>query len=147
MLSFDMILQALLGILGAILGSWLIAKLAKWVPAAVGAKGQEQLLKEHKVTIRVANLLAIAGMVIGVLCYALGWLSRNDWRGAGLGVGLMSFLPVAYMIIANAPRGTEAIKECMVTFAITQHMPIVLLFPLMTLMIIAGMAAAASLLL
>jgi hypothetical protein len=143
--SFDTIRPVLSGIIGAIIAGWLVNKMARWVPAKVGTKGRKRLLQEHKSTIRVANGLALLGIGIGILCYWSGWLSRNDWRGAGLGAGLMSILPVGYMVITNAARGAEAIKECLVSYAIAQKTPVALLFGLMGFLIVAGIVSAVSL--
>jgi hypothetical protein len=144
-MSFDTIRPILSGIIGAVIAGWLVTKWARWVPVKVGAKARERLLKEYRVTIRVANALAVAGLCIGLVCYWSGWLSKHDWRGLGLGAGLMSFLPIGFMVAANAPRGREAIKECLVTYAISQKTPTGLLFVLMVLMIIAGIVSAVSL--
>jgi len=59
----------------------------------------------------------------------------------------MSFLPISYMAAANVRRGPEAIKECLITFAISQKTPIGVLFPVMAIFIIAGFVSAISLLL
>ena len=144
-MSLDTIRPIVSGIIGAVIAGWLFTKWARWVPVKVGAKGRERLLNEHRRTIRVANALAFSGILIGLLCYWSGWLSRNDWRGLGLGAGLMALLPIAYMAVTCAARGPEAIKECLVTYAISQKTPTGLLFGLMALMIMAGVVSAVSL--
>ena len=144
-MSFNTIRPIFSGILGAIIAGWLFTKWAKWVPATVGAKGREQLLKEHKATIRTANVLSLSGLCAGLLCYWSGWLGDHDWRGAGLGAGLMALLPILCLVGANVAQGAGAIKECMVTYAIAQKTPTVLLFTVMALLIFAGVLSAVSL--
>jgi hypothetical protein len=144
-MSFNTIRPILSGILGAIIVGWLFTKWAKWVPATVGGKGREQLLKEHKGTLRVANAFSLSGLCVGLLCYWSDWLGDHDWRGAGLGAGLTALLPILCMVVANAARGPLAIKECMVPYAIAQKTPIALLFTLMALLILGGVLSAVSL--
>jgi len=55
-------------------------------------------------------------------------MGDHDWRGLGIGFGLMSFLPVAYIAAANISHGTERIKEAMVAFVIDQKTPTKVLF-------------------
>jgi hypothetical protein len=133
------------GIAGAFIASWLATKWSRWIPLKVGTKGRVELLKKHKTTIRIAKVLAFVGGCSGLLCYYNGWMSDQDWRGLGVGFGLMSFLPLGYIVAANAMRGTEAIKECMVTYAISQKTPTGLLIALMALFLVAGLVSVVSL--
>ncbi|MBL9170845.1 MAG: hypothetical protein JNN07_24145 [Verrucomicrobiales bacterium] len=144
-MSFDTIRPILSEIIGALVAGWLVTKWARWVTAGVGRKGRERLLEEHRRSIRVANVLSFSGLLVALVCYWGGWLSRHDWRGLGLGAGLMAFLPIAYITAACASRGTETIKECLVAYAIHQKTPTVLLFAVMALLIIGGVISAFSL--
>jgi hypothetical protein len=145
-MSFETIRPILSGIAGALLAGWLTTKWARWVSVGVGRKGRERLLQEHKVTIRVANVLSFTGFLAALLCYWTGWLSDHDWRGLGLGAGLMAFLPIAFITVVFASRGPEMIKECLVTYAVSQKIPTVWFFTTLALLIIGGVISAFSLL-
>ena len=72
---------------------------------------------------------------------------REIWLGLGLGLGLMSFLSLGYVVAGNVSRGREAIKEGLITYAISQKTPMSVLFPMMAIFILAGIVSAVSLLL
>lgn len=145
-MNFDTLRPILSGLIGATVAAWLVTKWARWVPQKVGQKGREQLLNEHKTAIRLANVLGFSGMLLGLGCYLSGWLPDNDWRGAGLGVGLWSVLSVGSLAATSVARGSEAVKESLVAYAISQQTPAWVLFGLLGLFFIAGVMAAMSLL-
>lgn len=138
-------------ILSAIVASlvfhWQVKHWSRWIPAKVGEKGKKQLLQENKGTIGIAKALSIAGFLIGCLFYATGRMGNHDWRGLGVGVGLASFLPVSYIVVANIMHGTERIKEAMVAFVIDQKTPPKVLFIFMGICFIGGVASGVSLVL
>src|ERR1035437_985844 len=144
-MSFDTIRPILSAMIGIAIAGWLKTKWDRWVPAKVGEKGRDVLLKEHRVTLRIANALSFSGLCIGLLCYRSGWLHDRDWRGLGIGAGLMCFLPIGYIVVVHAGRGAESIKECLVTYAISQKAPMGLLYVVMSLLFIAGLVSAVSL--
>jgi len=133
------------GIIGAAIFVWLAKKWSKRIPKNTSGKGRERLLAEHKITIHIANGLALLGLISGLVTYLSGWLNKHDWRGLGLGLGLMSILPLTYITVVNAMRGIPAIKQCMVAYAISQKTPVIVLFTIMALCGIAGIVSAISL--
>jgi hypothetical protein len=144
-MSFETIRPFLSGIIGALIAGWLTTRWARWVSVSVGGKGREQLLQEHKVTLRVANVLSLSGLLAALPCYWSGWLSDHDWRGLGLGAGLMALLPIGFITLVSASRGSERIKECLVTYAISQKIPTAWFFAAMALLIVGGVISAFSL--
>jgi hypothetical protein len=90
---------------------WQVKKWAHRIPQRVGKKGRARLLREHQTELQIAKALSIAGICTPILCIKIGWLSNHDWRGLGIGVGLMCLLPLGYIVAANVLRGSEAIKE------------------------------------
>jgi hypothetical protein len=108
--------------------------------------GLSEKYERHKITLRFANLLTLFGILIGLFTYWSGWLARNDWRGIGVGAGLMVFLPCVYIVAANAARGTEGIKEGLSLFAASQNTPTSLFYSLLALLFLAGALAGVSLL-
>jgi len=127
------------------IAGWLTTKWARWVSVGVGRKGRDHLLQEHKVILRVANVLSLSGLLFTLPCYWSGWLSDHDWRGLGLGAGLMAFLPIGYITFVSASRGPDMIKECLVTYAISQKIPTAWFFAAMALLIVSGVISAFSL--
>jgi hypothetical protein len=134
-------------IVGSIVFHWQVKQWSRWIPTKVGEKGKKQLLDENKITIRTAKTLSVAGVFIGLLFYSSHWLSDNDWRGLGVGIGLASFLPIAYIVGANIMHGTEKVKEAMVAFVIDQKTPRMVLFIFMGICFVAGVLSSVSLLL
>jgi hypothetical protein len=126
---------------------WLVKKWSRWIPVKVGKKGRAKLLKEHEITIRTSKQLTAAGVCILLVCYQRGWLNDHDWRGLGLVLGLGGIVPIGCIVSANVARGVEAIKECMVAFAISERTPPSLLIGVTALCGMAGVVSAISLLL
>ena len=81
-MSFSEIRPLLSAMIGIAIAGWLKVKWARRVPARVGTKGREQLLKEHRRSIWVANLLAFVGLFSGLLSFKSGWLNASDCKNA-----------------------------------------------------------------
>ncbi len=139
------ILPVLSAIAGTAIAWWLKTRWAKWVPVHFGGKDRRELLEQHSSSIRVAHWLTVLGFLAGALPYLTGSLSKYDWRGLGVAVGLGCFLPMAYFAAANARGGVEAIKEALIAYAIWQKTPPRLLFPVMALLFLAGVLSAVAL--
>ncbi|HEX3797632.1 MAG TPA: hypothetical protein VH413_02930 [Verrucomicrobiae bacterium] len=126
---------------------WQVKRWAPSIPKKVGKKRKKQLLEENKNALRVAKTLSLAGFLVGYFLYALGWMGDHDWRGLGIGAGLAALLPVSYLAAANAKHGTQRIGEAMVALAIDQKTPAKVLFVLIGLCLIGGVASAIGLVL
>jgi hypothetical protein len=126
---------------------WQIKKWSRWIPTKVGQKGREQLLHEHKATIRTSKFLTLGGFCVILLLYKRQWFSEHDLRGLGLALGLMGISPIACIVIGNRTHGSEAIKEGLVAFAISESTPTRVLFAFMALCITVGAVSLVSLLL
>jgi hypothetical protein len=137
-------------ILSAIIASlvfrWQVKHWTRWIPTKVGEKGKKQLIEENKNANRIAKAFGLLGISAGSLFYINHWISDYDWRGLGIGAGLMAFLPIAYILMANIMHGTERIKEAMVAFVIDQKTPTKVLFFFMGLCFVGGVVSAVSLL-
>ena len=118
------------------------------MPSKCGPKGKDQLLKEYKNTNRIAKTFGLLGISTMLLCYRQNhWMTGRDWRGIGLALGLMAFLPAAYIVAANARHGTERVKEALVAFVIDQKTPPKVLFVFIGICFVLGVTCAISLLL
>lgn len=87
-------------IIASLIFNWQARHWVRQIPSKYGKKEKDQLLKEYKNTNRIAKVLGLAGFFTGVLFYKGHWMT-DDWRGIGIGIGLMAFLPVAYVVAAN----------------------------------------------
>jgi hypothetical protein len=123
-MDFDTIRPLVSGLIGATIAGWLAVKLAGRLPYAKNATKQRALLDEERLTIRYANLGAGIGLGIGLMFYFGGFLDRHDWRGIGVGGGLMGLLPFLVIVGRNLNGGMQGIKNGFITFAISQKTPI-----------------------
>lgn len=147
-MSGEQIIGAVLSaLIASLLFHWQVKHWSRWIPANVGKKGKKQLLKENRSTLQIARAISIGGFLGGVIFYATGLMGDHDWRGLGIGLGLMVFLPVSYILAANVTRGSEKIKEAIVAYIIVQKTPPVVLFILSGLCFVGGVVSAVSLLL
>jgi hypothetical protein len=134
-------------IIASLIFHWQVKRWTRWIPSEFANKKKNDLLKEYKNTNRIAKVFALVGVLIGLLFYINHWISDYDWRGLGVGAGLATFLPIAYIAVANIRRGSERIKEAMVAFVIDQKTPAYVLFVFMGLCFVGGVVSAVSLLL
>jgi hypothetical protein len=74
-------------------------------------------------------------------------MTKYDWRGLGVGLGLASFLPILYIIVKNITQGNEKMKEAIVAFVIDQKTPTKVLFAFMGVCLAGGVVSVVSLLL
>ena len=123
--------------------NWQVRHWSHRIPSKFHEKGKDQLLKEYKNTNRIAKALGLAGIFSGFLYYR-GQEFTDDWRGIGIALGLMCFLPVAYVVAANVMRGTERVKEALVAFVISERTPPKVLFTFIGVCFIIGVVCAIS---
>jgi hypothetical protein len=133
--------------IASILVAGLVKKWSKWIPVKVGKKGRSQLLEDHKITLRVAKAISIAGLLFVLFLCNCGRLNNHDLRGVGLALGIIAVSPISCILVANASRGIERIKEGMVALAISEKAPISVIFSLLAICFVAGVVSAVSLLL
>jgi hypothetical protein len=141
-MDFDTIRPVISGLIGATIAGWLAVKWAGKLPHAKSSSKQRSLVDNQRIILRCANIGAGLGIGAGLVLYFGGFLGRHDWRGLGLGAGLMALLPVVVIVFGNLRGGTESIKNGFLAYAIAQKTPVVLLFPLMALMVAGGVWAA-----
>jgi hypothetical protein len=85
------------------------------------------LLREHLVSRWLANALFYSGFLVGIVCIKTGVFSNDDWRGVALCLGAattLSFLslPASAIVLQRSPR------EAIVAYAISQGLPLPLLY-------------------
>jgi len=142
-MDFDSIRPLISGTIGAILALWLTCSWARWIPTSRGRKSISDLKREYGTRVTIANWLAALGMFSAVGFYLFHIFPSNDWRGFGLGMGLMAGLPLAFIFGSTIYRGIEQTKECLVYFSISQRTPPLVLCTILFLCILGGCIALA----
>ncbi|MFT4549662.1 MAG: hypothetical protein ACI8XO_004678 [Verrucomicrobiales bacterium] len=133
------------GILGATVAEWLSKKWARWVPTGLGSKSKKVVIRENAGRIQVANWLSLIGVVSGCALYLSGYLSKYDWRGLGISVGLAAGLPMLWMILASISGGRKRVRETLIGYSMSQKTPIPILFGLLILCVAGGIVSSVSL--
>jgi hypothetical protein len=133
-------------IIGSLIFNWQVKRWSHRISSKFGNKQKNQLLKEYKNTNLIAKTFGLVGISFGFLYYKGRW-TNDDWRGLGIAVGLMCFLPVAYVVTANIRHGTEKVKEALVAFIINERTPPRVLFLFIGICIIVGVICTISCLL
>ncbi len=131
-MSFDDLRPVLSGIAGGAVAVWLGHRLSRWIPASLNGKTQERLLQEHRIAILVANVLAAAGFLGALSLYQWGGFARNDWRPIGLGFGLALTAPLIAVPAVSWIIG-RSVSEGLVSYAVSQRMPIAVIYGLLLL--------------
>ena len=127
---------------------WQVKRWSRRIPVEFGEKGKNQLLKEYKNTNRIAKVFGLVGISTVFFFYkGQHGITGSDWRGIGIALGLMAFLPIVYIVATNITCGTEKIKEAMVAFVIDQKTPPKVLFTFVGICFIIGVVCAISVLL
>jgi len=145
-MSIDEIRPFFSGIVAAIISFLLAHFLLKWLPNSYDGKPKRVLKDEYGLKIKISNLLAILGINIGFSLYFFNCLPQSDWRGIGVGFGLMSMLPMLWLVGSSISNGVHSIKEAFAAFAICQNTPYMLLYGSMIFFIVVGVIAITSLL-
>lgn len=102
------------------------------MPAALDGKSAQMLVDENRLAIRIANVLSLLGILGGLALYQVGGFAHNDWRPLALGFGFALTAPLLVLpIVALARRAN--VRYCMVAYAISQGMPVVIIFGLLVL--------------
>ncbi len=135
-------------IIGSLIFNWQARRWTHRIPSKFGKKEKDQLLKEYGNTNRIAKVFALAGLFTA-LGYYRGQheMTGRDWRGLGIALGLMCFLPVAYIVAANIIHGAKKVKEALVAFIISERTPPKVLVIFIGVCCIIGMICAVSCLL
>jgi len=142
-MDFDAIRPTISGLVGGLIAIWLSYAWARWIPVSCGSKSPKTLKREYGSRVFIANGLCGFGMFAALGFYVFGYFPNNDWRGLGIGVGLMAGLPIAFMFLSTFYRGMISTKECFVYFAISQKTPPMLLFSVLFLCLLGGSVALA----
>ena len=138
----------ILGIIACSIYNWQVKRWSRWIPTGFGKKGKVQLLEEYQSTHRIANVLAMVGLLTGSLYYRKNhWMTGSDWRGIGIAMGLMTFLPVAYIVAANIRYGTDRVKEALIAYVIRNRAPTKVFIIFVGIFFIIGVICAISVLL
>ena len=140
-MDFDTIRPIISGLIGATIAGWLAVKWAKRLPHAKNQAKQRKLAKEQKGVILAANVGAGIALVTGLILYLGGILDDRDWRGFGLMMGLMAFLPSLVIVSCNLRGGGRQIRDGFMAYSLAQKTPPFLLFGLMILMFGGGVWA------
>ena len=90
----------------------------------------------------------MVGLLTGSLYYRKNhWMTGSDWRGIGIAMGLMTFLPVAYIVAANIRYGTDRVKEALIAYVIRNRAPTKVFIIFVGIFFIIGVICAISVLL
>ena len=122
-MEFDSIRPVISGVIGGMIAAWLTSRWAYGLPTQYGKKSRETLCQQHRLAIRVANVLFFVGLCIGIALFPLGRFADADWRPFLLGFGLASVLPLAAIGVISLLSGRD-IKEAYVAFAWGQGTPL-----------------------
>ena len=134
------------GLIGAAIAVWFLGKIAKWVPTTCNGKSVAELAQKHRWKLRCANAVGFAALLGGVALYKGGWFASNDWRGIGLSFGAACTLPALLLIVTSASEGRAAIQEALVSYAVGQDTPPLLLNSILIAGTVLFFVAAASML-
>lgn len=131
-MNLEYLPPVLSGLAGAAVASWLAVKWARWLPKVADDRSRERLLHDHRVAIRVANVVMAMAMFGTLALYKFGGFPSNAWRPLGLGLGLTLCAP-SLTLPLTAWLTRRPIRDSLVSFAISQRMPMVV-FWLVTLL-------------
>ena len=126
------------GLVAAALGVWW----ARWLPRERNGKDPGILKLQYRSAIWLSNAAFLAGIFGAIAMYQWGGFASNDWRPMALGAGVafcapLIILPAVAMLRRCSPR------EAYHAYALSQRVPVVVLYPLLALGIpLVGLALA-----
>jgi hypothetical protein len=134
------------GLIGAAIAVWFLRKIATWIPTTCNGKSVAELAHKHRWKLRCAKAIGFAALLGGVALYKGGWFASNDWRGLGLSFGAACMLPALLLIVISASERRAAIQEALVSYAVGQDTPPLLLNSITVAGTVLFFVAAASML-
>lgn len=134
------------GLVGAVIALWFLRKISRWVPTTCNGRPVAELAYKHRWKVRCANVLGFAALLSGIALYKLEFFTDNDWRGLGLAFGAACVLPALVLIVSSAFEGREAVREALVSYAVGQDTPPLLLNSIMVAGTILFFVTVASML-
>lgn len=131
-------------LVASIIFHWQVRCWAHRMPTKFGKKDKDRLLSEYKMTNRIAKVFGLAGIATLFVYYRGQSSTGKDWRGLGIAWGLACSLPVFYVVMANIGRGADKVKEALVAFVVDQITPPKVLFGIIAISVMIGLACAIS---
>ncbi|WP_338771157.1 hypothetical protein [Massilia sp. METH4] len=142
-MEFEVLRPFISGALGGVLAVGLCALLRRWVPEVCGIKSARILVEENRLAIWLANGCFALGFVCAFVLYSRGIFATSDWRGFAIGVGGGSVLTILTLFIVPLLLGRRP-KEALVAFSISHSTPIILLYGILFVAVVAFAVASAS---
>ena len=137
--TMDNINPTITGIFGTILSLLLAWGVRKYLPSRIPNDRVEHICKVYEKRISVANLSSVFGFILGIMLYFFGIVPRNDWRGLGVGMGLISILPLSYFLFILKIRTIDGLIEIIDAFGIIHKTPRFLMYALFSSFLIIGL--------
>ena len=102
------------------------------MPSALDGKSAQVLVEEHRSAIRISNIASLVGLLGTLALYQVAPFAHNDWRPLALGLGFALAAPLLVLPTVALLRHTS-VRHCMAAYAISQGMPVVVIFGLLVL--------------
>jgi hypothetical protein len=131
-MSFDDIRPILSGLIGGVIAIALGCALSRWMPKSFQGKSADQLLRENRFAIKMANILSLIGIFGALALYQWGDFARNDWRPLALGFGFAFSVPFVSLPLSALVTKRHT-SEAFVAYALSKKVPVPVLFTLLSL--------------
>lgn len=132
------------GIVGGVLGVIFCALLARWVPLVFNGKTRSQLLDENRLSIVLANISFLSGILSGIALYFYNVFQNNDWRGLFIGAGSGVLSAIFFILAITLMRGGN-VKEAYVAYAVSQNAPLIVIYSIFAIILSGFFSAIFSL--
>jgi hypothetical protein len=132
------------GLIGGLVAAVVCVAWSRWLPRGLNGKTAEELLMQHRATVRFANAAFVAGICIALYMYGWGGYRSNDWRPIAFGAGISLTTPLGILPLVAWMRRNSAL-EAYVAFALNQRMPVLVLYPLLVVGVALLVVASAEL--
>jgi len=110
------------GLVGGLIAMWLTSRWAKTLPQTFAGKANDQLLREHRWAVWLANALVLVGLGVALVMYKLGGYPGTDLTPILLGFGLAGAMPVLALLAVPLARGQRP-AEAFYAFSVGHHTP------------------------
>lgn len=128
------------GIVGGMLGIIFCALLARWIPLVFNGKTRSQLLDENRLSIVLANISFLSGILGGIALYFYKIFQNNDWRGIFIGSGSGVLAAIFFILTITLIRNGN-VKEAYVAYAVSQGAPLFVIYSIFAI-VLAGFFSA-----
>ena len=117
------------GLIGGLIAMWFCSKLSKFIPEVYNSKKREDIVKENKTRVTMANTLFLVSVFGGLALFKYGYFAQSDWYGFALMAGFAFTSPAIFLVLSTIGINKQRVAEAFFAYSVNQNLPLAILYP------------------